>query len=131
MKLNQEEGDALIERLERNALSAADRHVLAQMVRLYFWLLFMLQENPLSLKRLRAMLFGKRSKKHTNKTSSGAASDVGGSSWGDGATCSEMVETSDQVDAIDSRQPSEAQRRGHGRQGAAAYSGAQRVAMRL
>ncbi len=53
IQLSREEGEVLIERLEGDALSAADRHVLAQVVRLYFWLLFLLQESKLTLKRFR------------------------------------------------------------------------------
>jgi len=60
--LSREEGEALIERLETGAWTTDDRQVLAHVVRLYFWLLVMLQESKLSLKRFRAMLFGKSSK---------------------------------------------------------------------
>ncbi len=57
--LSPEEGAALIERLERNTLSADDRRQLVQVVRWLFWLLFVVQEAKLSLKRLRALVFGK------------------------------------------------------------------------
>jgi hypothetical protein len=40
VRLSREEGEALIERLERNALSAEDRQVLVKMLPFYFWLLF-------------------------------------------------------------------------------------------
>ena len=59
--LSPEEGAALIERLERNTLSADDRRQLVQVVRWLFWLLFVVQEAKLSLKRLRALVFGKPS----------------------------------------------------------------------
>jgi hypothetical protein len=57
--LSLEEGEALIERLEHNTLSAADRHLLVQVVRWRFWLLFVVQEAKLRLKRLRTLVFGK------------------------------------------------------------------------
>ncbi len=62
VKLSREECKALIERLEGNALTTEDRCVLAQVLRVYFWLLFALQEARVSLKRLRAMLFGEQPK---------------------------------------------------------------------
>lgn len=40
IQLSREEGEALVERLERDALSADDRGVLAQVVQWYFWLIF-------------------------------------------------------------------------------------------
>jgi hypothetical protein len=56
--LSREEGEALIERLERNALSAEDRRVLVKVLTFHFWLLFALREAKLSLKRLKALVFG-------------------------------------------------------------------------
>jgi hypothetical protein len=57
--LSTEQGDALIERLEHDRCTPEDRQILVQVLRLYFWLLFALQESKLSLKRLRLLLFGK------------------------------------------------------------------------
>lgn len=59
--LRPEEGEALIERLERNTLTADDRRLLVQVVRWLFWLLFVVQEAKFSLKRLRTLVFGKPS----------------------------------------------------------------------
>ena len=56
--LSREDGEALRTRLAGDALTAADRRVLDQVLQWYFWLLFALQEATFSLKRLRAMLFG-------------------------------------------------------------------------
>ncbi len=63
VKLSREEGEALIERLEGDALSADGRRVLVQVLQVYFWLLFAVREAKFSLKRLRAMLFGDKPKK--------------------------------------------------------------------
>ena len=49
--LSREEGEALIERIEHNALSAEDRRILVKVLTFYFWLLFALREAKLSLKR--------------------------------------------------------------------------------
>ncbi len=51
----------LIERIERNALSAEDRRVLVQVLTFYFWLLFALREARLRLKRLKTLVFGEKS----------------------------------------------------------------------
>jgi len=40
LNLSHEEGEALIQRLETQTVTAEDLQVLAQVVRLYFWLLF-------------------------------------------------------------------------------------------
>ena len=58
LHLSREEGEALLERLDTQTITAADCQVLAQVVRLYFWLLFALQETKLSLHRFRLMIFG-------------------------------------------------------------------------
>jgi hypothetical protein len=44
LNLSHEEGEALIQRLETQTVTAEDLQVLAQVVRLYFWLLFALKE---------------------------------------------------------------------------------------
>jgi hypothetical protein len=62
IRLSREEGEALIERLERDALSAEDRRVLVKVLTFYFWLLFALREAKLSLKRVKALVFGEKPK---------------------------------------------------------------------
>src|ERR687888_473070 len=71
--LSPDEGAALIERLEGNALSAEDRRVLVQVVRWLFWLFFVVQEAKLSLKRLRTLVFGTSS-----RPSEAEGTEVGG-----------------------------------------------------
>jgi len=61
--LSREEGEALITRLERDALTAEDRRVLVKVLTFYFWLLFALREAKLSLKRIKALVFGEKPKK--------------------------------------------------------------------
>src|SRR5215510_12032433 len=83
VQLSREEGEALIERIERNALSAEDRQLLVKLVTFYFWLLFALREAQLSLKRLKALVFGEKPKKREPPTSGGTA--AGGGAGGNGA----------------------------------------------
>jgi hypothetical protein len=65
--LSRQDGEVLIKRLHGDALTTQDRHVLAQVLRWYFWLLFALQEARVSRKRLRALLFGEKPKKLTRQ----------------------------------------------------------------
>jgi hypothetical protein len=50
VNLSRQDGEALLERLQRDALTAQDRRVLEQVLRWYFWLLFALPEARCSLK---------------------------------------------------------------------------------
>lgn len=121
IKLSREDGEALIERLERNALSANDRHILVQLIRLYFWLVFTLQETRISLKRLRTLLFGQKSKPRKqppSAPSSGVTGDPHGN--GDASSSSDGV----QPPSDHGRNSGESRRPGHGRQSSQAYSGA-------
>src|SRR5262245_34444228 len=81
VRLSREEGEALIERIERNALSAEDRRVLVKILPYYFWLLFALREAKLSLKRLKVLVFGEKPKKPKPPSSGGTPSggSLGGS----------------------------------------------------
>ena len=49
--LSRQDGEALLKRLQDDALTAQDRRVLAQVLQWYFWLVFALQEARFSLKR--------------------------------------------------------------------------------
>jgi hypothetical protein len=83
VRLSREEGEALIERIERNVLSAEDRRLLVKLLTFYFWLLFALRETKLSLKRLKALVFGEKPKKPKPPSSGGSA---GGGSPGERET---------------------------------------------
>lgn len=56
--LSREQGEALIARVYASDLPHTDCTVVAQIIRLHFWLRLAMQEAKLSLKRLRQMLFG-------------------------------------------------------------------------
>src|ERR687885_1011493 len=75
--LSRQDGEALLKRLQDDALTAQDRRVLAQVLQWYLWLVFALQEARFSLKRLRALVFGDRAKKRPQKPSSGDVSASG------------------------------------------------------
>jgi hypothetical protein len=66
VKLNREDGEALIERIERikaSNLRADDQGLLMKLIQMYFWLTLALQETQISLKRLKVALFGEGRKK--------------------------------------------------------------------
>jgi rubredoxin len=56
--LSPADGAALMTRLEQDTWTREDRQVLIQILRMYFWLVFVVQEATFSLKRLRTLLFG-------------------------------------------------------------------------
>jgi hypothetical protein len=124
--LSREDGEALMERIERNALSAEDQRVLVKVLTFYFWLLFALREAKLSLKRLKALVFGEKPKKREPPTSGGTPG--GGSTGGAGG----QREASPGVQEAVAPEASEGKPRpaGHGRHGADVYRAAQTVACR-
>jgi transposase len=124
--LSREEGEALIERIERNVLSAEDRRVLVKVLTFYFWLLFALREAKLSLKRLKALVFGEKPKPPKPPVSGGT---TGGGSAGGSETqtsASHAVSTSSPPPVPEQKPPPP----GHGRHGADVYRAVTRVECR-
>ena len=126
VRRNREEGEALIERLEGDALTSEERRVLGQLLRLYFWLLLALQAARCSLKRLRRLLFGDKRKKRQNNSRGGSS----GAGEGDGPSASAGGKEVQPSGAAGSPGLAGAPRPGHGRPGAEAYVGAERVVCR-
>ncbi len=56
--LSSEEGEALIAQVRQSNLAPAAAGMVEQIIRMYFWLVFALQEAKLSVKRLRTLVFG-------------------------------------------------------------------------
>jgi transposase len=126
VQLSREEGEALIERIERNALSAEDRQLLVKLLTFYFWLLFALREAKLSLKRLKALVFGEKPKKPKPPSSGGATGN--GSPGEEAGPPSALQEVSSS--AASSPPEPKLPPPGHGRHGADVYRAAQTVACR-
>jgi hypothetical protein len=122
--LSREEGEALITRLERDALTAEDRRVLVKVLTFYFWLLFALREAKLSLKRLKSLVFGEKPKKREPPTSGGMPG--GESAGGSGATTGAGGRATPAPESTAGKPPLA----GHGRQGAGVYRAAQTVECR-
>jgi hypothetical protein len=124
--LSREEGEALLERLERNALTAEDRRVLGKVLTFYFWLLFALREAKLSLKRLKTLVFGEKAKKQGPPPSDSPPSSGGAGQAGGGAKASAKEQSSRESEVAEGR----TRRPGHGRQGADVYQAVRRVECR-
>jgi transposase len=126
VQLSREEGEALIERIERNALSAEDRRLLVKILTFYFWLLFALREAKLSLKRLKALVFGEKPKK-PNPPSSGGTTGGGSPDEREPATSASQDVSSSAAAPTPEKKPPPP---GHGRYGADVYRAAQTVECR-
>jgi hypothetical protein len=113
--LSREAGEALIARLDRDALTAEDRRVLVKVLTFYFWLLFALREAELSLKRLKALGFGERAKKREPPEAGGGA-EGGSGTGGPEATATEA--RGRQGEGERGQTEASARRPGHGRQSA-------------
>jgi hypothetical protein len=141
--LSAQEGEALIARVHQSGLSSEDAGVVEQVIRMYFWVVFALQEAKLSVKRLRALLFGKGSKppKSSGAEASATSTQARGEDDGggelapvaeeapglNGTRCKEGLGESD---AAATPKPKGGHRPGTGRFGADAYVGAERMACR-
>jgi hypothetical protein len=75
---SREEGEALLARLEATTLTAEDRRVVGKVLTFYFWLLFALWEATLSLKRVKAVVFGEKLKKSNPPAPGGTAGSGSG-----------------------------------------------------
>ena len=60
LTLSAEDGEALIAQVHRSSLPRADAERVEWVIRMYFYVICALQEAKLSIKRLRALLFGKQ-----------------------------------------------------------------------
>jgi hypothetical protein len=124
--LSREEGEALLARLEADALTAEDRRVLGKVLTFYFWLLFALREAKLSLKRLKTVVFGEKAKKREPPESGGGTTSGGPGRTGAAPADQREKQGAGREDEADVN----VRRSGHGRQSATVYREAQRVECR-
>lgn len=127
-----EEGEAILARLAVYAPSRADCEILSQVLRLYVWLMWTVEEAKVSIRQLRTLLFGSRrtAKEPPESNASTPSSEVLGEEEG-GGEWALVTEAPVGTSAIES--PSKAKgghRAGTGRLGAAAYAGATRIECR-
>jgi len=120
VQLSREDGEALRTRLAGDALTAADRRVLDQVLQWYFWLVLALQEATISLRRLRTLVFGKA----PTAPASATFPVVGAGEEGVSAEARGRADVGAEASRRGGHRP------GHGRHGAEAYRGAARVVCR-
>ena len=137
LNLSPEQGESLIERLENDTCTPEDRQILVHVLRLYFWLIFALQESKLSLKRLRTIIFGKPNKRRKRDSDSGADvvavggdEDSEGSDGNQGKPADAATTEPSAAGETDGESGDDSNRPGHGRLAAEAYVGAERVECR-
>ena len=128
--LSREDGDALIARLQANTVTSDDRQLLVKLMQLYCWFTFALSETKISLKRLQRALFGGGKPPPPSPPTGGGAS--GGADSGTVAVSADRAALpSSRPDTPQVPTQDEAKRRpGHGRRGAATYTGAAWVSCR-
>jgi len=131
VKLNRDDGEALIARIRASSLSGDDQRLLVRLIELYFWLTMALQETKISLKRLKQLLFGRVAKRSSANVDADEAGDSSGGGDNENAPADNDPPGSSTELGSDGGGGEEAAdqsgRRGHGRQGADAYTGAKRV----
>ncbi|MEE8292144.1 MAG: IS66 family transposase, partial [Candidatus Tectomicrobia bacterium] len=141
--LRSEEGEALIAQVHQSNVPPAAAGKLEQIVRMYFWLVFALQEAKLSVKRLRNVVFGSSAqpKEAPESETSTTSSEAPGQEEGGDApapadgTAPGFEAAGCEAGAAASEsevepQPKGGHRAGTGRLGADAYVGAERVECR-
>lgn len=121
--LNMDDLDALLERAKAGPLSEADYQTLKAAVATLGYLTQLLEDRTTTLQRLRQLLFGARTEKTRTvlpAASADADADVGAGDPAGGAAGPPSGEPGSSAPA----------RPGHGRNGARAYAGAQKIAVR-
>src|SRR5512135_3061407 len=124
VKLSREDGEALIGRIRASSLANDDQGLLIKLIRLYFWFTFALSETKISLKRLKRALFGGGTPPPSPPTGGGSSGRTPADPIAGGAP--PAAAASGETPAPDRG----VRRQGHGRQGAAVYTGAERVVCR-
>src|SRR5512134_749688 len=128
VKLSREEGEALIERIQASSLASEDQRLLVKLIRLYFWFTFALSETKISLKRLKRALFGGGKPPPPPPPTGGGS--CGGTEANPVAAGGGLLGTSTAGEPPLPTTDVPVRRRGHGRQRADAYPGAQRIVCR-
>jgi transposase len=126
-KINPSEVEILIKKIEQNQLDEQDKRMITGLLRTLLYLVNLLQDQKVTLLRLKEMIFGKKSEKR--KREEGGAGDSQNESEG-GNKESEKGEDH-KAPRNEKREESESQtKRGHGRHPASAYRGARKVGCR-
>jgi hypothetical protein len=130
--LSAQEGEAMIGRLSLYAPSRADCEVLIEVVRWYFWLVWLVQEAKMSLRKVRTILFGHGPKAPELLSPEVAPADVSSArdDAAGGVASSGDADVGSSENTVSLPKPKGGHRPGTGRLDAAAYGGATRVECR-
>jgi len=130
--LSSEDGEVLIAQVHQSNLPPASAGRVESIIRMYFWLVFALQEAKLSVKRLRTLLFGSSAQPEEQPASeaSATASEAPGQTAGGGEGASGREAAVGAATSEAQPKPQGGHRPGTGRLGAEAYVGAERMECR-
>jgi transposase len=130
--LRSEDGEVLIAQVHQSNLPPASAGRVEYIIRMYFWLVFALQEAKLSVKRLRTLLFGSSAQPEEQPASeaSATASEAPGQTAGEGEGASGREAAVVAPTSEAQPKPKGGHRPGTGRLGAEAYVGAERIECR-
>jgi transposase len=127
--LSTAEGEAIMARLSIYAPNRADCEILMQVMRWYFWLVWIIEEAKMSLKTLRTLLCGRGPK--PPELSPAEVTPAATPSSGDGEAAGTVSSRDEGASAMASPPKAKGGHRpGTGRLGASAYSGATRIECR-
>jgi len=126
-KTNPAEIENLIERFKgsNHNLKPSDAELIERLLRTVLVLVDLLQRKNMSIKKLREMIFGRRTEKR--KATSAGSEEKTGEEEVPGAAQSDRATSNEQNPA---QSPEQAVRKGHGRRAASAYRGAKVVSCR-
>ena len=123
--LSKQESESLIARLEASDLSSRDKQVVIKIVRGYFYLSDLVQESGVRLKSVREFFFGKKSKRHKKSSPPKKESEESDPAESEGTSTDRPLTKKPEKSTRTRTNVSGKPKRGHGRLGVDAYTGAQ------
>jgi len=129
-KINPSEVEILINKIEQSNLDERDKRLITRLLRKLLYLVSMLQEKKVTLLRLKAMIFGKKSEKRKSDEDEKEEPKGASESGGPGREKGEDVKTPRNEQREEPESEEFERRPGHGRHSTAAYPGARKVKCR-
>ncbi len=144
IQMTNEQAEVLIEKVKKNELDKEAQRLLCQVIRMFMWLQFALRETKISLIKIKKLVFGQKSEKQNKDTSNHSSGRDSGNdeaspkddkpdsktngSQSDDKTTEDSAATKDtSVPPSDSGSEEEVRKKGNGRLGFDAYTGAQTI----
>jgi transposase len=126
-KIDPSEVETLINKIEQNTLSEQDKKMIARLLRTLLYLVSMLQEKKVTLLRLKALIFGKKSEKMKRDEGEKGEEKDGPEGGGQEAEKRADIKTPKNEKREETEDEGPGRRPGHGRHPVSAYPGARRV----